>query len=128
MPGDRITLATVPDQATAELLCEVLRDGGVENVDVQTEPGNPYLGRSHALDYQVRVDDFDEARARKVLADFESESEQAATSQAAAQANVPSEPDPRPLRERKPWVLWGLLALIFALFSPILFALFLLRE
>jgi hypothetical protein len=122
MPGDRITLATVPDEATAELLREVLRDGGVEQVDIAAVPGNPYLGRAHALDYEVRVEDVDEKRARQVLADFESESEQAATSQAETPPTHVEDAEQAPLRQRKPFVLWGLIMLGVAMFGPIVFA------
>jgi hypothetical protein len=123
MPGDRITLATVPDRATAELLGEVLRDGGIESVELEAIPGNPYLGRAHALEHEVRVADVDEANARKVLADFEESSGQAAISQAA----IPPEPhetrdDDSSVRKRKPWVIWGFAALVFAMFGAPLIA------
>ena len=123
MPGDRVTVETVPDRATADLLCEVLRDGGVTSVDVQTAPGNPYLGRTHTLDYQVRVDDVDEVRARLVLSDFEADSGQAATAQADPPTAAADESPPPPLlRHRKPWVLWGLGLLLLATFGPIALA------
>jgi hypothetical protein len=116
VPGDRIMLATVPDEATAQLLAEVLRDGGIESVEIATTSGNAYLGRAHALDYEVRVLDVDEANARKVLADFEETSEQAAVSQAAIPPDGEAA-DSSPLRKRKPWVQWGFIALALAMFG-----------
>jgi hypothetical protein len=79
--GDRITLATVPDRTTAELLEEVLHDGGIEDVELKSHVGMVYVPRPNAVEYEVRVWDVDEAVAKKILADFEEDSGQAAASQ-----------------------------------------------
>ena len=116
MPGDRIRLASVPDEATAELLREVLNDGGIADVVVRGMPGVAYLPRASSLDWVVTVSDVDEARARLVLADFEAESGQAATSQSSdvVQLRHEHDDDVMPPR-RKPWVFWvaAVIALVF---------------
>ena len=127
MPGDRITLATVPDAATAELLREVLHDGGVEDVEVVAAVGMVYLPRPGRVDYEVRVQDFDEARARLVLADFEEQSGQAATSQASVSLSSDdaldrnTDGDDAPLRSRKAWVFWVAVLAAILFIAPILF-------
>jgi len=125
MAGARITIATVPDSATAELLREVLSDGGIDGVDLRAATGMAYMPRSSSLEYEVRVEAEDELRARQVLKDFEEESGQAATSQAADLISIrredPSEADP-PMRRRKAWVFWVALIAAFVLAAPILFS------
>ncbi len=123
MAGDRITLTTVADPTTAQILREALADGGVEDVDVNAVAGNAYLGRAAAVDYQVRVPDVDEARARLVLAQFEEESGAAAVRASGEPPAAGEDGQPRSARERKPWVVWGVVALGVVTVGPVVYAL-----
>ena len=117
-------VTSVPDQATAELLKEVLTDGGLEQVEIRPVPGNAYLGHSAPMDFEVRVPHADVERARLVLGDFESTSGQAATSQSATgQADAPSTTadDGPSLAQRKPFVRWGFYALVLCTLGPMIF-------
>ncbi len=122
MPGDRITIATVPDRATAELLQEVLRDGGIDDVELKSGVGMVYMPRPNAVEYDVRVQDVDEARARQVLADFEEQSGQAATSQATQGEAATVADEPATTLPRKRWVLWLAAAIVFVWLVPIVFS------
>ncbi len=118
-------IATVPDAGTAKLLAEVLSDGGIEDVEIQATTGIAYMPRASALDYEIRVPLEAVARARRVLDDFEEQSGQAASSQAADV--LPIETDELDARadtdvgRRKPWVMWVVLVLAIVLLGPILF-------
>jgi len=116
MPGDRITLATVPDHATAELLKEALVDGGIGSVELRSAVGVAYVPQMRALQYEVRVDDVDEAEAKKILAHFEAESQEAVTRQ--AERGLSDDEISTPPRRR--WVFW--LALVFVLLWLLPFA------
>lgn len=119
MPGDRVTIATMPDQASAKLIAEMLRDHGVDDVKVRGVPGIAYLPHATALDWTISVSDVDEARARGVLATFEAESAQAAIRQA---GDVPDDLDARaesPAR-RRPWVFWVAMAAVAVFVVPLL--------
>jgi hypothetical protein len=123
--GDRITLATVPDRTTAELLEEVLHDGGIEDVELKSLVGMVYVPRPNAVEFEVRVWDVDEAVARKILADFEEDSGQAATSQS-EQAATPAKngaPDDQAMPDRrKRWVFWVAMAFVLVWVAPLLWS------
>jgi hypothetical protein len=82
MPGDLIVLVSVHGFPAAELLREVLVEGGVESVDIRASVGTPYVGRAITVEYDVRVADEDEARARALLAAYSEEASVAANAQA----------------------------------------------
>ena len=123
--GDRITLATVPDRTTAELLEEVLHDGGIDDVELKSHVGMVYVPRPNAVEYEVRVWDVDEAVAKKVLADFEEDSGQAATSQSDQSAtpakNGAHDEEVMPDR-RKRWVFWVAMAFVLVWVAPLLWS------
>ena len=82
MPGDLVVLVSVHGFPAAELLREVLVEGGVESVDIRASVGTPYVGRAITVEYDVRVADEDEARARALLAAYSEEASVAANAQA----------------------------------------------
>ena len=116
-------VATVPDSGTAELLCEVLTEGGVQNVQVRSTTGIPYMPRAHALQYEVRVLLGDVERALLVLRDYEEVIAPAAASEAAR--SLPSEDGDTPPHRRGRCVLWVAAATLLAIFLPRLFSLLL---
>jgi hypothetical protein len=89
MPGDLVHIASMPGLADAQLLREVLNEGGVTQVDIRASVGVAYLGRSSNVEYDVRVPDVDEARARALLAHYQEEASRAAEAQASTSVALP---------------------------------------
>ncbi|MEO6954137.1 MAG: hypothetical protein ABI321_20205 [Polyangia bacterium] len=112
-------VATVPDAGTAELLREVLTEGGVEDVQVRSTTGIPYMPRAQGLQYEVRVLVADIDRAQLVLRDYEEVIAPAAESEAAR--SVTSDDHAAPSHARGRWVLWVAAATLLAIFLPRLF-------
>jgi hypothetical protein len=103
MPGDLVLLVSVHGFPAAELLREVLVEGGVESVDIRASVGTPYVGRAITVEYDLRVADEDEARARALLAAYSEEASVAANAQAndAPIASEPMETSTRLARKRR---------------------------
>ncbi len=112
-------VATVPDPGTADLLREVLTEGGVADVQVRSTTGIPYMPRAHALQYEVRVLVTDVDRAQLLLRDYEEVIAPAAAGEAAR--SLSTEEDDAPSQIRGRWVLWVAAATLLAIFLPRLF-------
>ena len=124
MPGDRVSVATLPDQGSAKMVADMLRDNGVDDVDVRGVPGVAYVPRASVLDWVVSVMDEDEARAKLLLADFETESAQAAVRQASDVELAPHDDDDdeeaSPSTRKRPWVFWVAMAAVLVFAIPFL--------
>ncbi len=90
-----ITIATVPDVATAGLVREVLVEGGLEDVDVRSQAGVAYMARAVRIQFDVRVPPEDVQRAQLVLRDYEEEIGLAAIREANVEPPLVDEERPR---------------------------------
>jgi hypothetical protein len=110
---DYESIVAFPDIASAQLLREVLVDGGLEDVEIHTVPTMAYMPRAQTLDYEVRVPVEDRERARLLLRDYQAESELAANAQSGASSDDAAPP------VRSKWVLrLALGALVVMLIGP----------
>ena len=112
-------VATVPDPGTADLLREVLTEGGVHEVQVRSTTGIPYMPRAHALQYEVRVPVADVERSQLLLRDYEEIIAPAAAAEAARSLHTDEAEAPSHTRGR--WVLWVAAATLLAIVLPRLF-------
>jgi len=115
--ADYETVASFPDIASAQLVREVLVEGGLEEVEVHTVSVMNYMPRAHALDYEIRVPLADVARAQLLLRDYQEEAELAATTQSGAHG------DEALTKPRSRWILYiAALALLLLLIGPVFMA------